>query len=64
MGSPLGEIYHSLGDEVAWLHLKWNAFHELFVDRDTVALLNSAAPAFFHDLQRPDSLPFEISIYD
>ena len=52
MGSPLGEIYHSLGDEVSWLHLKWNDFRELFADRETVDLLNSAAPAFFHDLQR------------
>lgn len=52
MGSPLGEIYHSLGDEVSWLHLKWNDFRELFADRETVDLLNSAAATFFHDLQR------------
>jgi hypothetical protein len=52
MGSPLGEIYHSLGDEVSWLHLKWNDFRQLFADRETVDLLNSAAPAYFHDLQR------------
>jgi hypothetical protein len=52
MGSPLGEIYHSLGDEVSWLHLKWNDFRELFADRETVELLNSAAATFFHDLQR------------
>lgn len=52
MGSPLGEIYHDLGDEVSWLHLKWNDFRELFAARETVELLNAAAPAFFHDLQR------------
>jgi AbiU2 len=52
MGSPLGETYHSLSDEVAWLHLKWNDFRELFANRDTVDLLNSAAPAYFHELQR------------
>jgi hypothetical protein len=52
MGSPLGEIYHSLSDEVAWLHLKWNDFRELFANRDTVDLFNAAAPVFFYDLQR------------
>jgi len=52
MGSPLGDVYHALGDEVAWLHLKWNYFRELFADPDLVDVLNSAAPAFFHDLQR------------
>ena len=52
MGSPLGDVYHALGDEVAWLHLKWNDFRELFADSDLVDVLNSAAPAFFHDLQR------------
>lgn len=52
MGSPLGDVYHALGDEVAWLHLKWNDFRELFAESDLVDILNSAAPAFFHDLQR------------
>lgn len=52
MGSPLGGTYHSLSDEVSWLHLKWNDFRELFADRETVDLLNSAAPAYFHELQR------------
>ena len=37
---------------MAWLHLKWNDFRELFADSDLVDVLNSAAPAFFHDLQR------------
>jgi hypothetical protein len=52
MGTELGEIYHSLGDQVAWLHLKWDTFCELFAERDTVELLNSAAPAYFDELQR------------
>ena len=52
MGSPLGGIYHSLSDEVSWLYLKWNDFRELFADRETVDLLNSAASAYFHELQR------------
>jgi hypothetical protein len=52
MGSPLGDVYHALGNEVAWLHLKWNDFGELFASADLVDVLNSAAPAFFHDLQR------------
>jgi hypothetical protein len=52
MGSQLGEIYHSLSDQVSWLHLKWDTLCELFANRETVDLLNSAAPAFFHELQR------------
>jgi hypothetical protein len=52
MGSELGEVYHSLSDQVAWLHLKWDTFCELFAERDIVDLLNSAAPAYFHELQR------------
>ena len=52
MGSPLGDIYHSLSDEVSWLHLKWNDFRELFANRENVDLFNAAAPAYFHDLQR------------
>jgi hypothetical protein len=47
MGSELGEIYHSPSEQVAWLHLKWDTFCELFAERDTVDLLNSAAPAYF-----------------
>ena len=52
MGSQLGEIYHLLSDQVSWLHLKWSTLCELFANRETVDLLNSAAPAFFHELQR------------
>jgi hypothetical protein len=52
MGSSLGDIYHSLSDEVSWLHLKWNDFCELFAGRETVELLNNVAPAYFGELQR------------
>jgi hypothetical protein len=52
MGSELGVTYHSLSDQVAGLHLKWDTFCELFAERDTVDLLNSAAPAYFNELQR------------
>ncbi len=52
MGSQLGEVYHLLSDQVSWLHLKWDTLCELFANRETVDLLNSAAPAFFHELQR------------
>ena len=52
MGSKLGEIYQLLSDEVSWLHLKWDTLCELFANRETVDLLNSAAPAFFNELQR------------
>lgn len=52
MPVPLGETHYSLSNEVAWLYLKWNDFRALFSDRETVDLLNSSAPMFFHDLQR------------
>jgi len=52
MGSQLGEIYYLLSNQVSWLHLKWDTFCGLFADKDTVDLLNSAAPAYFHELQR------------
>jgi hypothetical protein len=51
MPAPLGEVCYSLSNEVASLHLKWNDFRALFANRETVNLLNSSAPMFFHDLQ-------------
>ena len=53
MPTPLGEIHYALHNEVAWLHLKWKDFRALFGrDQETIDLLNAAAPAFFHALQR------------
>lgn len=53
MPVPLGEIYYALHNEVVWLYLKWKAFRALFArSPETIKLLNVAAPAFFHELQR------------
>jgi len=53
MGEPLGAVYHALWHQVALLHLRWNSYRGLFAaSPQTIALLNSAAPAFFFDTER------------
>ena len=53
MGEPLGAVYHALWHQVALLHIRWNSYRELFAaSPQTIALLNSAAPAFFFDTER------------
>lgn len=53
MPGPLGELHHTLSNEVAWLHLKWQDFRALFASTEqTIDLLNQTAPTFFHNLQR------------
>jgi hypothetical protein len=53
MPAPLGEIYHWLHDELAWLHIKWSNFCRLYAkDRERVDLLNAAAPTFFSELRQ------------
>ena len=53
LGSPLGELFHSLENQLVWVHLKWQEYLQLFGDsQQRVDLLNSTAPAFFHELQR------------
>jgi len=52
MGQELGELCHDLYREVAWLHVKWQEYRELFgASRERVQLLNRVAPAFFGFLQ-------------
>lgn len=53
MPAPLGELHNALHNQIAWLHLKWKDFRGLYADTPaTIALLNDAAPSFFHNLQR------------
>lgn len=53
MGKPLGELHFAFRHEVVWLHVKWSEYRALFAsDKETLDLLNHAAPAFFHNLQR------------
>ena len=48
MGAELGEVFHHLMQETAFLHLKWNEYERLFgASAEQIALLNRAAPGFF-----------------
>ena len=48
MGNSLGEVYHSLWQDVALLHVKWGEYVQLYGTRpERVDLLNSAARSFF-----------------
>jgi hypothetical protein len=52
MGEPLGSLFHSLWQEVAWLFRKWDNYVELFGSKPSrVDLLNEAAPGFFSIVQ-------------
>jgi hypothetical protein len=52
MGNELGEVFHHLMQEAAFLHLKWNEYLTLFgTGPERVDLLNKAAPGFFHLVQ-------------
>lgn len=47
LGPDLGEAYHALYNEVAWLHLNWRQYRELFgTSPERVDLLNEAAALF------------------
>jgi hypothetical protein len=52
MGEDLGELYTEIWKEVAWLHLKWSDYVELYGKRKSrLDLLNKAARRFFRLLQ-------------
>jgi len=52
MGPELGQLFHCLWQECAWVHLKWNEFVALFgTNAGRVDLVNKAAPAFFRLVQ-------------
>lgn len=52
MGESLGALFHSLWQEVAWVHLRWHEYVVLYGDKPSrVALLNKAAPGFFRLVQ-------------
>ena len=56
MGTPLGEQFSALWQELAWLYLKWGEYNELFGTKPSrVRLLNNAAPRFL--LPQPDVSP-------
>lgn len=47
MRSELGEVYHAIVAEAAYLNSKWADYLTLYDSKDRVDLLNKAAPAFF-----------------
>jgi hypothetical protein len=52
MGTELGSIYTRLWNDCAWLFWKWDDFVVLYgTSPERLELLNSAAPAFFYQLQ-------------
>ena len=52
LGPDLGAVFHSLFEEVAWLHDKWREFRELFgTSPERINLLHEAASRFFGHVQ-------------
>jgi hypothetical protein len=48
MGEALGTVFHELHDDFYLLQTKWQEYVQLFGQRETVDLLNAAAPDFFY----------------
>lgn len=52
MGEPLGALFHSLWQDVAWLYRKWDNYVQLYGSKASrVDLLNRSAPGFFRVVQ-------------
>ena len=52
MGQELGEIFHTLSNELTWLHFRWAEYVALYgKSAKRVELMNRAAPFFFAILQ-------------
>ena len=51
MGEPLGSFFAALWQDVAFLHLKWHQFVDLYGDENKVALLNQVSPLLFRLIQ-------------
>jgi hypothetical protein len=52
MGEPLGELYSALWQALTIVYVYWKDYMELFgTNRERIALLNRAAPAFFRMIQ-------------
>jgi hypothetical protein len=62
MGAPLGELYHALWQEVAWLYIKWEEYVGLFGTKPSrIELLNRAAPSFFRIVE--DSMWDDVTLH-
>jgi hypothetical protein len=52
MGQELGALYSEIWQQVAWLHVKWEQYVELYGTKESrLTLLNQAAPMFFRVVQ-------------
>jgi hypothetical protein len=48
LGSELGAALHELQQDLAWLHVKWKQYRELYGTKpERIKLLNDASPMFF-----------------
>ena len=44
LGQNLGQVFHALSNDVAWLQVKWAEYRELFgTSSERIDILNSAA---------------------
>jgi hypothetical protein len=52
MGEPLGNLYHALWQEVAWLYVVWQEYVELYGSKSSrIDLLNEARRSFSGSLR-------------
>ena len=52
LGPRLGPVFHGLWNDIAWLHIKWREYREMFgATPERIELLNSAARLFFGIVQ-------------
>ncbi len=52
MREELGGIHFALSNQLMFAHLKWSEYRAIFGSSpERIALLNEAAPTFFHSLQ-------------
>jgi hypothetical protein len=52
LDAKLGAVFHALNNEVAWLHVKWEEYHELFgTSPQRIDILNKAAGLFSRIIQ-------------
>jgi hypothetical protein len=52
MGEDLGRVYTALSTELAWAHVKWQLYRQLYAEPGRVDVLNRTAGHFFGTLQR------------
>lgn len=52
MGKELGELFHYLWQEFAWIYMKWNKYIMLYCEKNSrIKLMKDSAPLFFSLVQ-------------